>query len=52
MPDPVATFVEAAGRLAAAAVMQGRRAEARRLVESALRALDAGEAAPVLKVAR
>ena len=51
LPDATADFVEAAGRLAAAAVTRGDRAEARRLLEGALRAMDdSGTDAPVLRV--
>lgn len=48
LPDATAEFVEAAGRLAAAAVERGDRAEARRVLEDALRILEAqARCAPV-----
>lgn len=50
LPEAVSAFVLAAGRLAAAAVDRGDRAEARRLLETALMAVDAGASAPVLRV--
>ncbi len=40
LPDATADFVEAAGLLAAAAMERGDRAEARRLLEGALRAVE------------
>jgi hypothetical protein len=51
LPDPLPEFVEAAGRLAAAAVARGERAEARRLLEGALRALEtAGTGTQLLRI--
>jgi hypothetical protein len=50
LPDATADFIEAAGRLAAAAVARGDRAEARRLLEGALRAVEAPGGAPALRV--
>jgi hypothetical protein len=53
LPDATAEFVEGAGRLAAAAVARGDRAEAQRLLEGALAAVNEGgyEARPVLRIA-
>jgi hypothetical protein len=50
LPDATADFVEAAARLAAA-VARGDRAEARRMLEGALQAVDPVEA-PALRVVR
>jgi hypothetical protein len=51
LPDATADFVEAAGRLAAAALQRGDDRSARRLLEDALRVLDAG-APQVLRIVR
>jgi len=48
LPDALATFVQAAGQLAAAAVKRGDRAAARRVLEDALQALDAAPALSVI----
>jgi len=40
LPDATADFIEAAGRLAAAAAARGDRTEARRLLAAALRAVE------------
>ena len=51
LPDALAAFVEASGRLAAAAVASGDRAGARRALENALRSLDVGaNVAPALRI--
>ena len=45
LPDALAAFIQAAGALAAAAAERGYLAAARRVLEDALRALDAGASA-------
>ena len=51
LPDATADYILAAAKLAAAAVERGDRAEARRLLESALAAIESMTAAtPVLRV--
>jgi hypothetical protein len=53
LPDVLAAYVQAAGQLAAAAVERGDRAEARRALEGALRALELGaDGAPALRAIR
>jgi hypothetical protein len=53
LPDPLPDFIEAAARLASAAVAKGERAEARRLLGAALRAVeDVGTDAQVLSIVR
>lgn len=50
LPDATAAFVEASARLAAAAVARGDRAEACRLLEGALRAVEAAVPSVRLRV--